>query len=96
MQVSDLITVDGRLRGKTPDPEFHVKISDFGIRKFLKVVFEVGYLESHSHLLADVHHWLMESQGESVLCVIIFVFQKPLSAFNFFQIEQVEDLFKGL
>jgi hypothetical protein len=79
----DLVTADGKLKGKTPDQGFNIKIPGFGIRKFPNVVFEVGYSESHSCLLDDARRWLTESEGEPVLCVIIFVFRKPSSAFNF-------------
>jgi len=80
----DLVTADGKLKGKTPDQGFHIKMPGFGIRKFPNV----GYSESHSCLLDDARRWLTESQGEPVLCVIIFVFQKPSSASNFSELSK--------
>jgi len=74
----ELIPADGsRLKGKTPDQAFLVKIPGIIVRKFPNLVVEVGYSESLPNLIDDARRWLTETQGTPVLCVLIFDFKKP-------------------
>ena len=84
----DLVTADGTLKGKTPDQGFYIRIADLDLRMFPNVVFEIGYSESHPNLRDDARRWLTETQGEPVLCVILFIFRKPSSASGFSELNK--------
>jgi hypothetical protein len=74
----DLVSADGsRLKGKTPDQGFQVKIPDLDIRDYPNIVVEVGYSESHTDLINDARCWLTLTHDEPVLSVLIFCFKKP-------------------
>jgi len=70
-------------QGKTPDQGFHIKIPGFGIRKFPNVVFEVAIRRATPVFLMTHAVGSRRAKENLLLCVIIFVFRKPSSAFNF-------------
>jgi hypothetical protein len=50
----DLVSSNGtKLKGKTPDQGFQVKIPDVEVRDYPNIVVEVGYSESHPDLVND-------------------------------------------
>jgi hypothetical protein len=56
---TDLIAADGiKLKGKTPDQGFQVKVPGFDMRDNHNMVVEVGYSESHQDLIDDARRWL--------------------------------------
>src|SRR5882762_2461750 len=74
----DLVSAGGsKLKGKTPDQGFQVKIPDLDIRDYPNIVVEVGYSERHTDLMDDTYRWLTLTHDEPVLSVLIFCFKKP-------------------
>lgn len=74
----DLVSSDGtKLKGKTPDQGFQVKIPGVEVRDYPNIAVEVGYSESHPDLVDDARHWLTQTHDEPVLAVLIFCFKKP-------------------
>ncbi|KIM71529.1 hypothetical protein PILCRDRAFT_16992 [Piloderma croceum F 1598] len=80
----DLVSSDGtKLKGKTPDQGFQVKIPGVEVRDYPNIAVEVGYSESHPDLVDDARHWLTQTHDEPVLAVLIFCFKKPLQDSDF-------------
>lgn len=61
-------------------PDAFIGLNDDGRVLFPRVVFEVGFSQSYTELLDDVHQWLVRSEGRIPLVVLIHIEEHDITA----------------
>lgn len=61
-------------------PDAFIRLKDNGESVFPRVIFEVGFSQTYEEVMDDGRQWLVRSEGEIPLVVLIFIEEHPIPA----------------